>query len=63
MAIRRFVIDNPDNSTIEVESEARDFYGKVGGISIDEPSSSHGMTDLIHDFILCSTYMFGIDFY
>ena len=54
MATRRFVIDNPDNFTIEVEGEARDFYGKVGGISIDEPSSSHGMTDLIHDFVFIS---------
>ena len=51
MAIRRFVIDNPDNFTIEIEGEARDFYGKVGGISIDEPSNGHEMTYLIPDFI------------
>ena len=52
MAIRRLVIDNPENFTIEVEGEARvKFYVKVGGISIDEPSNSHEMTYLIHDFI------------
>ena len=51
MAIRRFVIDNPDSFTVEVEGEARDLYAKVGGISIDGPSNSHEMTYLIHDFI------------
>ena len=33
------------------------FYGKVGGISIDEPSDSHEMIYLIYDFILLISFI------